>query len=155
SRDPNFLLAYCYTVRAHDLMYFLDLDPTPARVLLAEEAAKTALRLRPDSAEAHLTMADYYFRYHRDYVHAQEELAIARPGLPNSVPFFFLSAYIDRRQGRWAEAERDLITAVRHDPRNPNAVNLLADTYILERRFDEAIQTYDRAIAVGSQAPII
>jgi len=154
-RDASFVLAYCYTARAHDLLYFLDLDPTPARALLAEAAVKTALRLRPDSAEAHLTMGDYYFRCHRDYTHAQEELAIARPGLPNSIPFFFLSAYIDRRQGRWAEAERDLVTAVGLDPRNPNAVNLLVDTYVLERRFSEAVRAYDRAIAAGSQAPII
>jgi len=155
ARDANFVLAYCYAARAHDLLYFLDLDPAPARVLLAEAAVKTALRLRPDSAEAHLTMADYYFRCHRDYDHAQQELAIARPDLPNNIPFFFLAAYINRRQGHWAEAERDLVTAVKLDPRNPNAVNLLVDTYVLERRFDEAVRDYDRAIAAGSQAPII
>jgi TolB-like protein len=52
-RDPDFVSAYCYIARANDLLYFFDLDPTPDRVLLAEAAVKAALRLRPDSAEAH------------------------------------------------------------------------------------------------------
>jgi TolB-like protein/Flp pilus assembly protein TadD len=153
-RDPNFVLAYCYASRAHNLLYFLDLDPTPKRNLLGEAAVNNALRLQPNSAEAHLAMADHYFRCHRDYERAQEELAIARPALPNSVPFFNLSGYINRRQGHWAEAERDFATAVKLDPRNPNAVNLLADTFVLERRFPEAKLASDRAIAAGMREPI-
>ena len=153
-RDPKFVMAYCYAARAHDLLYFLDLDSTPERNLLAEAAVATALQLRPNSAEAHLAKADHLFRCHRDYEHAQEELAIARPGLPNSVSFFNLSGYINRRQGHWAEAERDFATAVKLDPRNPNAVNLLVDTFVLERRFPEARLAYDQAIAGGMRQPI-
>ena len=81
-----------------------------------------------------------YFRCLRDYDLAQEELAIARPGLPNSTPFFILSGYISRRRNHFADAERDFSTAFALDPRNPNAYNLLADTYVLERRFPEAVQ---------------
>jgi len=153
-RDPNFVLAYCYAARAHNLLYFLDLDPTPKRNALGEAAVETALRLRPNSAEAHLAKADHHFRCHRDYEQAQKELAIARPGLPNSVPFFNLSGYINRRQGHWTEAERDFATAVRLDPRNPNAVNFLVDNFVLERRFPEAKLAYDRAIAAGMREPI-
>ena len=69
-RDPNFVLAYCYASRAHNLLYFLDLDPTPKRNLLGEAAVNNALRLRPNSAEAHLAKADHYFRCHRDYERA-------------------------------------------------------------------------------------
>ena len=153
-RDPSFVLAYCYASRAHNLLYFLDLDPTPKRILLGEAAVNHALRLRPNSAEAHLAKADHYFRCHREYERAQEELAIARPGLPNSVPFFNLSGYINRRQAHWTEAERDFATAVKLDPRNPNAVTLLVDTFVLERRFPEAKLAFDRAIAAGMREPI-
>ena len=45
NRDPNFVLAYCYAARAHDLLYFFDLDPKPERILMAEAAVKAALRL--------------------------------------------------------------------------------------------------------------
>jgi TolB-like protein/Flp pilus assembly protein TadD len=154
-RDPNFVLAYCCAARAHDLLYFFDLDPTPARILLGETAAKTALRLRPNSPEAHFALADHYFRCHRDYDRAQQELAIARPGLPNNTPFFILSGYINRRRNHWPEAERDFATAVKLDPHNPNAYNLLSDTCVLQRRYGEAIQNFNRRIAAGDRNPIV
>jgi TolB-like protein/Tfp pilus assembly protein PilF len=154
-RDPDFVSAYCYIARARDLLYFFDLDPTPNQILLAEAAVKAALRLRPDSAEAHFAMADFLFRCHRDYDGALKELAIARPGLPNDTAFFILSGYINRRRDNWAQAERDFSTAVALDPRNPNAYNLLADTYNLQRRHLLAAQVYDRVLAAGERTPIV
>src|SRR4029077_8082812 len=73
-RDPNFVSAYCYVARANSLLYFFDLDPTPERITLAKNAVNNALRLRPDSAEAHFAHADYLFRCLRDYDRALEEL---------------------------------------------------------------------------------
>jgi tetratricopeptide (TPR) repeat protein len=154
-RDPDFVSAYCYIARANDLLYFFDLDPTPDRIRLAEAAVKAALRLRPDSAEAHFAMADFLFRCRRDYDGALKELAIARPGLPNDTAFFILSGYINRRRNNWAQAERDFWNAVAIDPRNPNAYNLLADTYNLERRHLLAAQVYDRVLAAGERTPIV
>ncbi|HJW38585.1 MAG TPA: FlgO family outer membrane protein [Candidatus Udaeobacter sp.] len=154
-RDPKFVSAYCYIARANDLLFFFDLDPTPERISLAAAAIKAALRLRPDSAEAHFARADYYFRCLRDYDRALEELAIARPGLPNSTPFFILSGYINRRRDHFADAERDFSTAFALDPRNPNAYNLLADTYGLQRRFPEAVHVYDKVLAAGEDVPIV
>ena len=154
-RDPNFVSAYCYAARANDLLFFFDLDPTPERISLADAAVKTALRLRPDSAEAHFALADYLFRCLRDYDRALEELAIARPGLPNSTPFFILSGYINRRRNHFHEAERDFSTAFALDPRNPNAYNLLADTFVLQRRFPEAVHVSDNVLAAGEQTPIV
>jgi TolB-like protein/Tfp pilus assembly protein PilF len=155
-RDPDFVSAYCYIARANDLLYFFDLDPTPDRRLgIAEAAVKAALRLRPDSAEAHFAMADFLFRCHRDYDVALKELAIARPGLPNDTAFFILSGYVNRRRNNWAQAERDFATAVALDPRNPNAYNLLADTCNLQRRHLRAAQVYERVLAAGERTPIV
>jgi tetratricopeptide (TPR) repeat protein len=154
ARDPGFVLAYCYAARAHDLLYFFDLDPTPARCVRAQVAAETALRLTPDSAEAHLTMADHYFRCQRDYERAGKELALARPDMPNNIAFLILSGYLHRREGRWEEGKRDFSRAVELDPRNPNASNLLADTYVLLRQFDAALAVADHTIAAGLDLPI-
>jgi len=154
-RDPNFVSAYCYVARANSLLYFFDLDPTPERITLAKNAVNNALRLRPDSAEAHFAHADYLFRCLRDYDRALEELAIARPGLPNSSPFLILSGYINRRRNNFPQAERDFSTAFTIDPRNPNAYNLLADTYVLERRLPEAVHVADNVLAAGETAPIV
>ncbi len=154
-RDPNFVSAYCLAAHANDLLFFFDLDPTPERITLAETAVNTALRLRPDLAEAHFARADFLFRCRRDYDRALEELAIARPGLPNSTPFFILSGYINRRRNHFPEAKRDFSTAFALDPRNPNAYNLLADTYVLERRLPEAVHVYDNVLAAGETVPIV
>ncbi|HEX3818130.1 MAG TPA: hypothetical protein VHW03_07570, partial [Chthoniobacterales bacterium] len=154
TRDPAFVLAYCYTARAQGLFYFLDLDPGAARAVRAQVAAETALRLAPDSPEAHLTMADYYFRCQRDFAGADKEVALSRPGLPNSVAFFTLAGYLHRREGKWEEGKRDFTRAVELDPRNINATNLLADTYVLLRQFDQAIAVANRSIAAGLDLPI-
>src|SRR5260370_19792331 len=110
-RDPNFVSAYCYAARANDLLFFFDLDPTPDRISRADAAVNAALRLRRDSAEARFARADYLFRWLRDYDRAMQGLAIARPGLPNSTPFFILSGYINRRRTHFHEAVADSSTA--------------------------------------------
>src|SRR5882724_7925120 len=149
--DPSFALAWAGLARTH--MWYCGLSDAIRRagfddhLALADAAVKAALRLRPDSAEAHFARGDYYFRCLRDYDRAQEELAIARPGLPNSTPFFILSGYINRRRNHFSDAERDFSTAFAPDPRNPNAYNLLADTYVLQRRFPEAVHVYDNVLA--------
>jgi tetratricopeptide (TPR) repeat protein len=66
-----------------------------------------------------------------------------------------LSGYINRRRNHFSEAERDFSTAFALDPRNPNAYNLLADTYVLQRRFPDAVHVYDNVIAAGEQVPIV
>src|SRR5437773_982814 len=154
-RDPNFVSAYCYAARANDLLYFFDLDPTQDRILLAETTVNAALRLRPDSAEAHFAKADFLFRCHRDYDGALAELAVARPGLPNSTPFFILDGYTNRRRNNWSQAERDFTTAVALDPRNPNANNLLAETYNRQRKHLLAAQVYEGVLAAGERTPIV
>ena len=154
-QDPNFVSAYCYIARANALLYFFDLDPTADRISMAEAAVNNALRLRPDSSEAHFARADFLFRCRRDYDRALEEIAIARPGLPNSSPFFILSGYINRRRNHFSEAERDFSTAFAIDPRNPNAYNLLADTYVLERRLPDAVHVYDNVLAACETVPIV
>lgn len=155
SRDPNFVDAYCYAGRAHSLLFGWFFDATPVRRRQAELAVQTALRLQPDSPEAHLAAADYHFRCYLDFDAAQKELEIARPRLPNSARFYVLAASIGRRKGRWEEAEQNLIKAVDLDPRNTNAVSYLGDTQILMRKFSEATRTYDRGRAAGLNEPLI
>jgi serine/threonine protein kinase/Tfp pilus assembly protein PilF len=154
-RDPDFTLAYCYTARAHSLLFALGLDLSPTRPRQAREALDVALRLQPDSPEAHMAVAEWHYRCFLAHDSAQKEIAIARPGLPNSTPFYVLAGNVCRRQARWDEAEADFKKAAELDPRNPNAVNFLADTQILMRKFPEAVATYERAQQAGLDNPIL
>src|SRR5438552_5625308 len=83
ARDPSFFEAYCLLAYAHDNLYFLANDHTPARLALAETAIQSAFRLRPDAGEAHLARAENLYRGYLDYDGALAELEIARKTLPN------------------------------------------------------------------------
>src|SRR5512132_2860370 len=80
-RDPSFFDAYCQLAYAHESLYGLRYDHTPARLALAEAAVQAATRLRPDAAETHLARAQYLYYGLRDYAGALAELEIARRGL--------------------------------------------------------------------------
>ena len=148
ARDPAFFQAYCELAYAHDLLYFFRSDHTPARLALAEEAIKTASRLRPDSGEAHLAEAENLYRGHLNYKAALAELEIAGKKLSNNARVFEMKGYIQRRQGRWEESTRNLERALDLDPRNFFALRQIAISYGHLRRYTEAASALDRAIAV-------
>src|SRR5205814_6002078 len=96
----------CRLAEAHDLIYFVGTDHTPARLALANTAIQTAIRLRPNSGEAHLAVAEHLYRGYRDHDGALAELALARRALPNEPLVFELTGFITRRQGRWEESRK-------------------------------------------------
>jgi len=116
AHDPTFLLAYCQLAHAHDLLYFLGLDHTPARLALAHEALDKALQLGPNRGEPHLAVAWVSYHCYRDYEKALAELAIARRELPNDSSVPELTGFIARRQGQWRECISNLERAAELDP---------------------------------------
>ena len=148
ARDPHFLLAWCLLSRVHAEMYWQGHDHTPARLDLANAAVQTALRLQPDAGEAHLALADYYYHGSRDYGRARTELATARRTLPNNAEVFEYTGYIDRREGHWEEATRNLERALELDPRNFFTLQQMALTYQAQHRYADEAGTYDRALTI-------
>ncbi len=153
ARDPQFLLAWCLLARIHGNMYAQGYDHTPARLEMAQAAVQSALRLQPDSGEAHLAQAAYYNYGFRDYARAREELAIARKVLPNNADVFEYTAYIDRRAGRWTEARQNLERALELDPRNFRMLQQMALIYEALARYAEEDQIYLRALAIKPGDP--
>jgi TolB-like protein/Tfp pilus assembly protein PilF len=145
SRDPNFALAYCWRTDAHDALYWNRLDPTPARLELAQASAEKALALVPDLGEAHLAQALVYYHGKRDYTRALQELALANRTLPNSAEVSYLAGVIARRQGRWDDSVRNLEKAFELDPANSRIVIGLSLAYDLLRRYDDESALFDRA----------
>jgi TolB-like protein/class 3 adenylate cyclase/Tfp pilus assembly protein PilF len=153
ARDPTFFLAYCRLAEVHDLMYFFGSDHTPTRLALANTAIQTALRLRPDSGEAHLALAEHLYRGYRDHEQALAELALARRALPNDPLVFELTGFITRRQGRWEESTTHLKRALELDPRNLFLLQQLSFTYELQRRYRELAEVLDRALKLVPSDP--
>jgi TolB-like protein/class 3 adenylate cyclase/Tfp pilus assembly protein PilF len=148
ARDPQFLLAWCLLSRVHGALYWTGHDHTPARLDLANVAVQTALRLQPEAGEAHRALATYYYYGFRDYARARSELAIARSTLPNDAEVFLYTGLIDRREGHWEEATRNMERALELDPRNLFTLQQLAVTYLAQHRYADEARTYDRALSI-------
>jgi tetratricopeptide (TPR) repeat protein len=147
-RDPAFALAYYQLAHAHDLLYFVGIDHTPARLVMADTAIQSLARLRPNSGEVHLAVAKHLYWGYLDYDRAREELSLALKSLPNDPLPFVLAGYIDRRQGRWAESTKNLERAIKLDPQNPGTLLQLANSYLSLRHYADAERVLDRAIAL-------
>ena len=148
ARDPGFLFAYCRLAEAHDALYFQVFDRTPNRLALAKAAIDSAFRLKPDSGEAHLALARHLYNGYFDYDRARDELAIALRTLPNNAQIFEWSGLIDRRQGRWRDAVRNLERAIELDPRNRRILLDAYMTYHVQRDYRQAGAIIDRFIAL-------
>ncbi len=148
-RDPHFTLAYCLLGRVHIKIYWGGYDHTPARRELANTAIQHAVQLQPDAGEVHLALAVYAYQGFRDYDRSRAELDLARRTLPNNADIYFVTALIDRRQGRWTEATRNLERAVELDPRNFEILMEAASTDSILRRYSEAARLAERASVVS------
>jgi serine/threonine-protein kinase len=148
ARDPAFFEAYCQLAHAHDLLYFLGNDRTLERLAMADAAVQAAARLFPDAGETRLAHAENLYRGYLDYDGALAELEAAVQTLPNDPRIFELEGYIQRRQGQWEEAMRNLERAADLDPRNVFTLEQLALSYQLLRRYAETESVLDRILVI-------
>jgi TolB-like protein/Tfp pilus assembly protein PilF len=148
ARDPSFLLAYCKLAGTHDALYRYGINRTAEGLASAETAVQKALRLAPDSGEAHLAFATH-LRTSGDYKRARDELAIARQQLPNDPTLFALAGDLDDLEQRYEEAGQQFERAVELDPRNIDLLHRLAIAYEHLRRYPQMAATLDRALVVA------
>jgi TolB-like protein/Tfp pilus assembly protein PilF len=148
AHDPSFLQAYCQLASAHDHLYSLGFDRTPARLELANVAIQAAFRLRPDAGETHLARAENLYRGYLDYGGALADLEVARQSLPNDARILQLMGFIQRRQRRWQEATQNLERAVELDPRNTYTLQQMAWQYLFVRRYAEIKSLLAHVLAI-------
>jgi serine/threonine protein kinase len=152
--DPKFTLAYCAAAEANDNLY-IAYDLTPKRRRLGDAAVANALRLQPELPEVHFAYAFHLYRCYREYERARVQLAIAKRGLPNNSKATALTAFMDRRQGKFETAIQELREAIALDPRNPGAIVELANTFYITREFSACEQAYNRSIELAPDDPIL
>jgi serine/threonine protein kinase/Flp pilus assembly protein TadD len=149
ARDPLFSLAYGELAGAHDRIYFLGFDHTEPRLKLSEAAIQSVRRLRPDSGETHLAIAQHAYWAYADYDRAKSELTIAKRTLPNESRIPLLSGYIDRRQGHWEKSLEEMKQALELDPRDFSILQQICLTYQNLRRYKETAATLDSVLAIA------
>jgi Predicted integral membrane protein len=155
ARDQKFFLAYCQLAEVNDRLYFFGSDHTPARLALSEQAVAAAVRLRPDSGEAHLALGRHAYLAYRDYNRARSELALAARALPNDAWTIAYVGFIDRRQARWEEHIANLNRALELDPRNLYLLQEFSVSYLVLRRYPEMTAILDHALTLAPEDPTL
>src|SRR6266705_149126 len=151
--DPRFAQAYAQLSIVHSALFWFYYDRNESRLVQASPAAEKALQLRPELPEAHLAMGYYYYWGHLDYDRALREFAIVQAHQPNNGDVLAATAFVQRRQGKWAEALANLTKAIKLDPRSNTLPFEVGLTNVLIRRYPEAEQYLDRAIELAPEWP--
>ncbi len=143
ARDPSFRIAYVQLAQAHDWIYWNNYDHSEKRLALAEAAVQAAEKLDPNAGETHAARAVHSYWGHYDLKAARRELELAARALPNDSTVLNFLGLIDRREGRWDDAIRNLQRSVELDPQNRSFRFNLFSTYKALGRYREAIATIE------------
>ena len=146
--DPNFALALARSSLLQSWIVHT-FDRTPERREKARTLAEQALQLQPDLPEAHLALGSSYYYGDNNYDAALKEFEIARRGLPNEPEVYLSIGAIQRRQGKWAESTANLEKAASLNPKDTWPLQNLALNYQMQRNFDAANKTVDRALQIN------
>jgi serine/threonine protein kinase/Tfp pilus assembly protein PilF len=147
--DPKFALSWALLSYVDALGYLtLTLQPTVALREETGQAAETALTLQPNLGEAILARGYYYYACLKDYDAAVRYFEQARQFLPNNSQIPESLAYVARRRGQWDRSETYFNEAERLDPRNVSLLTQHAQSYMLLRRFPEALRKFDQVLDV-------
>ncbi len=147
--DPKFALAWALLSYMDARGYITTaLQPTVALREEVRQAAETALTLQPNLGEALMAKAYYHYACLRDYDTAVRYFEQARQLLPNSSRIPAALAYLERRRGQWERSESYFNEAERLDPRNVLLLTQHAGSYIILRRFPEALRKLDQVLDI-------
>ncbi len=146
--DPNFALALARYSQLESWMVH-DGDRSPERRNKARSLAERALQLQPDLPEAHLALGFSYYYGDNDYESALREFQIAQRGLPNESEVYLAVGAIQRRQGKWAESTANLEKSATLNPKDSWPLQQLTFNYAMQRNFDAANKTIDRALQLN------
>ena len=147
--DPRFALSWALLSYVDALGYLtLTLQPTVALREETGQAAETALSLQPNLGEAVMARGYYYYACLKDYDAAVRYFEQARQFLPNSSQIPESLAYVARRRGQWDRSESYFNEAERLDPRNVSLLTQHAQSYMIVRRFQEALRKFDQVLDI-------
>ena len=136
-QDPTFAMAYAALSRAHSMMYSDYYDRTENRLAMAKAAIDTALRLKPELPEAHISLGFYYYSI-LNFDKAMEQFQLVRDDRPDDSHLLSSMAGLMRRKGEFDKALADFILAYKYDPRSQLKAFDIGLTYSMMRLYPES-----------------
>ncbi|PWT82597.1 MAG: hypothetical protein C5B58_07965 [Acidobacteria bacterium] len=146
--DPNFAEAWAWLAVIESNRYFFP-EESQAQKERARNAAETALRLAPDSADAVGATGLYYYYVEKNYDEALRWLDRARTIAPNVWKWISATSLVKRRQGKLDETIALQERAAELDPLNVSSWMDLAWTYRGRRDFEHERAILDRALTIS------
>jgi TolB-like protein/tetratricopeptide (TPR) repeat protein/tRNA A-37 threonylcarbamoyl transferase component Bud32 len=146
--DSTFLLAWAERARVASILYSNGV-PDPALAREAKAAAERAVALAPLNGIGYGVSATYKNLVEQDPATALTLAEKARTLSPGDPELLRPLAIAERQQGHIDEALQYMRDAVQRDPRNAITVHLYGDMLLWARRYDEAREAADRAVALA------
>ena len=148
TRDPKFAQAYAALAYCSLSNHWFLSRRTPAQLDEVKSLIDRALELAPDSPEAHLSLAIFYYWGHRQYDAALSELDRTLSLQPNNAKAQQYRAWIHRRQGKRAQALSEAKLAQELDPRDAQIPANIALEFAILREWEQAERYASRALAI-------
>jgi eukaryotic-like serine/threonine-protein kinase len=147
--DPEFALAYAELSKAHGKLYYLRYDQSDERRAQSEQAVNRAVEHAPDDPQTYIALGYYYFWVRRDTERALKEFTEATKNLPDDFEILVAKAELFRMQGKMEEAAGYYKSAFELNPREVDPVLELGLTYWWLRKYPEALDACNQAIALA------
>jgi len=152
--DPGFALAWAQIALGMSILYFDGLDQQRSTASAVREAAETALRLAPQSAEAVMAHGYYLYRVEHDYAGALEDFRLALEKQPKDPQILSAMFLVERRLGRWEDAIGHGRAAAALDPRDVSILSPMGcEGLNYLRRFGEARAVLNQDLQANPDEP--
>ena len=138
NRYPAYAMAYAALAQSYRALIF-NSNASPADVLpQSEAAAKRAIEIDDQLAEAHASLASNLADYNWDWAGSEREFQTALRLNPNSSVVHLHHAHFLRQEGKIEESIREGRRALELDPVSAQGNFILAQSLFEARRYDEA-----------------
>ncbi|MEY2563276.1 MAG: hypothetical protein QOH88_1469 [Verrucomicrobiota bacterium] len=148
--DPTFAMAWAGLANLRSFLHFNGVDLATNSAAAVKEAADQAFTLQPDSPEGWLAQGIYRYRVLHDFSGAVAAYEEALRRMPKNSDVLGQMAMVERRLGRWADAEKHYRLALDLDPRNVSFLVAFGGEFFLPlQRFRDAHSAIDRALQIA------
>jgi TolB-like protein/tetratricopeptide (TPR) repeat protein len=145
--DPSFAQAWARIAVECSLLY-ANAIPTTELADRARQAAEKAIALAPGRPDPYLGLSYYQRLVVRDARAAREACANGLRLAPTDAALISAGAAAEQMSGNWEAALEHTREAVRLDPRSASVVRRLGIVLASLRRYPEAHEVFDRALAL-------
>jgi len=144
--DPDFTFAHIGLANIHSLAYHSGIDRTEERKEMARVAVEKLLELEPALPEVQLALGRYHYYVTLDYDRTIEIFEAIQKARPNLAPSYV--GAIQMRQGKWEQSAEIHKKIFKLNPRSPGTAHFLGLIYERMRKYEEAMDWFDRALSI-------